>query len=137
MNLAHAVACVCYELRRPDDGASFQTAAALPSGPQLNELEFGTFFSHAESILREVGWPRRSSAESFARSLKSMIRRANPSQKELNVLGGLFQLIRQLSKPKAPTPKENQAFVFVEPFYGARTGRWLTFFERQCLKIRL
>ena len=117
MNLAHAVACVCYELRRPDDDASFQTAAAFTSVPQLNELELGTFFSHAESVLRKAGWPRRSSAESFARSLKTLIRRANPSQKELNVLGGLFQLIRQLNKPKE-YPNEDRAFVFVEPFYG-------------------
>lgn len=104
MNLAHAVACVGYELTRPTPGESGPPVVAVRPRTSAGARE--AFFGNVEAVVQGLGYPPGRSAAAFARRLRRILERANPDQQELSLFGGVFSELRRLGR---------LAGVFAEP----------------------
>ncbi len=113
MNLAHAVACMGYELARPE-AASVGPAIAEAAAPRLEASKREAFFAHVERMVGSVGYPPGRSPDAFVRRLRKILHRANPNQQELSLLGGVFSELGRLGRlagvvSAEPLPEEGDA----------------------------
>jgi len=95
MNLSHAVACLGYELARPDTAT-----LTLPPAerPRATAKARDAFFSHAHDVVAELGYPPGRTAEIFTRRIRQVLLRANPSPADLGLLAGIFSELRRLGR---------------------------------------
>ena len=96
MNLAHAVACLSYELARPNPstvGPQYREQA-----PKLNSAAREAFYSKVKGICEELEYPHGRSADAFVRRLRKILHRANLNQQEIGLLGGLFSEMQRLNR---------------------------------------
>lgn len=96
MNLAHAVACVGYELARPTPGES--GPPIITERPRMNAAAREAFFGFVQSSLESLGYPPGRSAAAFTRRLRKILARANPDQQELSLFGGVFSELLRLGQ---------------------------------------
>ena len=94
MNLAHAVACIGYELARPELGAVPTPIEESP--PQVDAARREAFFAHVRHMVASVGYPPGRSPDAFVRRLRKILYRANLSQQEMSLLGGVFSELGRL-----------------------------------------
>ncbi len=97
MNLAHAVACLGYELARPE-ADSVGPAVAEAAAPRLEGAKREAFFAHVQRMVGSVGYPPGRSPDAFVRRLRKILHRANPNQQELSLLGGVFSELGRLGR---------------------------------------
>gem|GEM_PF-1055947 len=97
MNLAHAVACVGYELARPDP-LTVGPQNGLEVAPRLTEAARASFFRRIEEICQGMNYPPGRSSNAFVRRLRKILHRANPNQQELSLIGGVFSDWRRLGR---------------------------------------
>ncbi len=95
MNLAHAVACIGYELARPRD-ASKVGPALTDEPPRLNAAARDAFYGQITYILQDLNYPPGRSAPAFVRRLRKIMHRANLNQQEISMLGGVFSELHRL-----------------------------------------
>lgn len=109
LNLAHAVACVAYELAREGEsqtGAQERDAPALttpllPSTP-TNVVVEEAFLRRTIEVSQRVGYPPGRSSERFARQLRSLLRRAQASEGDYGLLLGILRELDRLKKLNEP-----------------------------------
>ena len=97
MNLAHAVACIGYELARPDP-LTVGPQVAQETPPRLSEAARTSFFRRIEEICEGMNYPPGRSTNAFVRRLRKILHRANPNQKELSLIGGVFSDWRRIGR---------------------------------------
>lgn len=97
LNLGHAVAIIGYELARPEPGPGPETRAA-PEALRAPTPVREAFYAKVEAVSAETGYPPGRNPELFARKLRRILDRANPSADELAMLLGVFSEIQRLSK---------------------------------------
>jgi TrmH family RNA methyltransferase len=108
MNLAHAVAVVGYGL-----GAESQpTPNDLPS-PQLEKMDMSQtaqecFYRSVHENLLRAQYPSGRHPQGFLRRLRRFLSRANPTQQELGLLGGVFAELARLSGGDLPADSEEE-----------------------------
>ncbi len=107
MNLAHAVACLGYELARPDSSqaASFVTEES----PILEASRRESFYAFVADTLDELGYPPGRSADSFVRRLRKILHRANLNQQELSMFGGIFSELRRVGRLAGLSGNQNKS----------------------------
>lgn len=96
MNLAHAVACMGYELARPD--ASMVGPSNIELAPRLSAAARDAFYDRISGICSSLSYPPGRSTDAFIRRLRKILHRANLNQSELSMLGGLFREMERLGK---------------------------------------
>ncbi len=97
MNLAHAVACLGYELARPS-ASSVGPVVVDVEVPRLEGAKREAFFAHVGRMVASVGYPPGRSPDAFVRRLRKILHRANPNQQELSLLGGVFSELGRLGR---------------------------------------
>ncbi len=96
MNLAHAVACVGYELARPTPGESGPPVVAVEPRTSAGTRE--AFFGKVQGVIEALGYPPGRSADAFTRRVRRILERANPDQQELSLFGGVFSEMLRLGR---------------------------------------
>ena len=97
MNLSHAVACIGYELARPDPSSvvtPMQAAETEP--PRAHAQARDAFFNHVHEVVAGLGYPPGRTPETFVRKLRRVVMRANPSAADLGLIAGVFSELRRL-----------------------------------------
>ena len=96
MNLAHAVACIGYELSRSE---STQVGSSIrDEAPHLSAAAREAFFQSVYQVVSALGYPPGRSPRAFVSRLRRILHRANPNQQELSMFGGLFAEMLRLGK---------------------------------------
>ncbi|MCB9539504.1 MAG: RNA methyltransferase [Myxococcales bacterium] len=95
MNLAHAVACVCYELARPLE-ATVGPPLEAEAPPKVPAAAREAFFAAIEDCVASVNYPPGRGPEHFVRRLRKVLARANPNAQELALFGGVFAELKRL-----------------------------------------
>jgi len=126
MNLAHAVACLGYELARPASETVGPTVAET-SAPRLDGAKKEAFFAHVERMVASVNYPPGRSPDAFVRRLRKILHRANPNQQELSLLGGVFSELGRLGRlagvaSAEPLPDQGSAGPGADQDEGADDG---------------
>ena len=99
LNLAHAVACLAYEISRPQsmrpphDEAQYRHPSAKTS-----TREDEAFLRRVIEVCEGCQYPPGRSSEGYARQLRSLIRRAQPTPGDYGIILGLFREIDRLAK---------------------------------------
>lgn len=96
MNLAHAVACVGYELARPTPGESGPPVRT--ERPRTSAAAREAFFGKVQGVVEALGYPPGRSAAAFTRRVRRILERANPDQQELSLFGGVFSELLRLGR---------------------------------------
>lgn len=96
MNLAHAVACVGYELARPTPGESGPPVRV--ERPRTPAAAREAFFGHVQRVVEALGYPPGRSPAAFTRRARRILDRANPDQQELSLFGGVFTELLRLGR---------------------------------------
>ena len=91
LNLAAAVQVLSYELRlailaRADRAAGGSTR----SDPPAEQAQMEAFFAHLERMLHAIDFHKGRSPETVQRRLRAMFLRAQPAERELRILRGIF-----------------------------------------------
>ena len=112
MNLAHAVAVFGYAISQAD------TTDAVPPSPGINrpsevsQAKQEAFFSQVEQNLGRAKYPPGRRPQGYLRRLRRLLARANPSQEELGLLGGVFSELARLtdlhSEEQKPSDKDSE-----------------------------
>ena len=97
LNLGHAVAIIGYELARPEPTGETRAPAA-PEALRAPTPVREAFYAKVEAVSAETGYPPGRNPELFARKLRRILDRANPSADELAMLMGVFSELSRLSK---------------------------------------
>jgi tRNA (cytidine32/uridine32-2'-O)-methyltransferase len=97
MNLAHAVACIGYELARPED-VSQVGPTHIEEAPRLPAAARDAFYGQISHILTDLSYPPGRSAPAFVRRLRKILHRANLNQQEMSMLGGVFSELHRLGR---------------------------------------
>lgn len=111
LNLAHAVACVAYEIARGDEalkaGLSDQgetqennvhlTPRPLPKASASAAAE-EAFLQRVIEVSDRVGYPPSKSSERFARQLRSLLKRAHATPGDYGLVLGIFRELDRLSR---------------------------------------
>ena len=96
MNLAHAVACIGYELVRPvADEVGPQVSE---DAPRLEAARRESFYGFVRDALESISYPPGRSSAAFVRRLRKVLHRANLNQQELSMLGGVFSEMLRLGR---------------------------------------
>lgn len=98
MNLAHAVACIGYELARPEAVA---VGPAPEAPPKMPAAARDAVFAHIHSVVEELGYPPGRNADAFTRRLRRILHRANLNAEELGLITGVFTELRRLGRQSA------------------------------------
>ena len=107
LNLAHAVACVAYEITRPSpqkkqknqtvDGALNSVKNGfIPA--HTSTLEDEAFLSRVIEVCDRIEFPPGKNAETYARKLRSLLRRAHPRAGDYGMILGLFRELDRLKR---------------------------------------
>lgn len=109
MNLAHAVAVVAYQLSLVGE----PNAMPNNSGKQLDVMQMSqsaqeSFFRGVHQHLVSASYPPGRNPQGFLRRLRRFLLRANPSQEELGLLGGVFAEMSRLSGGSASESSEDK-----------------------------
>lgn len=93
MNLSHAVACLGYELARPDP-----SAWAAPGRPRrVRALDRDAVFREIAAVCEEIGFPPGRTPLHFARRLRRLLARADATSAEMSLVAGVFRELRRLA----------------------------------------
>jgi tRNA (cytidine32/uridine32-2'-O)-methyltransferase len=96
LNLGMAVQVVTYELRvagMPDEGPVFDAEA-----PPATSEEMEHFYTHLESVLRDVRFLDPDNPRHLMRRLRRLFIRARPDQNEVNILRGILTAVDRTRK---------------------------------------
>ncbi len=88
LNLAQAVLLMCYEIfqcHNPDD------VPPLPSYKTADVRSKGDYIRHLESSLRKIGFFHSSSQNHVMYSVKDLLDRAAPSERDIRILRGMLR----------------------------------------------
>ncbi len=96
MNLAHSVACLGYELARPETEGVGPTIRNEP--PLLDAGAREAFFNSVFDVVSALSYPPGRSPRAFVSRLRRILHRANPSHQELSMFGGVFAEMLRLGK---------------------------------------
>ncbi|MEE2786355.1 MAG: TrmH family RNA methyltransferase [Myxococcota bacterium] len=96
MNLAHAVACLGYELARPAP-ETVGPQSAEPA-PRLSASARDAFFGAMHETLVNIGYPPGRNPAGFIQRFRKILHRANLNQQELSMFGGLFAELARLHR---------------------------------------
>jgi len=103
LNLAHAVACVAYEIVRPVSTQGLESSGHLIVSRSLDIPQASTSIVEDEAFLTRVmevserlNYPPGRSAERFARQLRSLLRRAHPTSSDYGLILGIFRELERL-----------------------------------------
>lgn len=98
MNLAHAVAVFGYVLSQvnEDQVAPFSFSKNEPA--QISQTKQEAFFRKVSQNLVAAQYPPGRHPQGYLRRLRRLLMRANPSQEELGLLGGVFSELARLSQ---------------------------------------
>ena len=99
LNLAHAVACLAYEISRPQSVRPLHNEAEH-SHPlaKTSTREDEAFLRRVIEVCEGCQYPPGRSPEGYARQLRSLIRRAQPAPGDYGIILGLFREIDRLTK---------------------------------------
>ena len=103
MNLAHAVGVFGYALSQIDAqhlAAKYEaTASTLKNVPaHLSQTKQEAFFRKLNANLELAKYPPGRHPQGYLRRLRRLLMRANPTQEELGLLGGVFSELARLSR---------------------------------------
>ena len=109
LNLAHAVACIGYELTRPQASLTDHKQTTLPlMKAQTTSSEDEAFLQRVLEVCQRSGFPPGKSAESFSRKLRSLVRRADPTPGDYGLILGVFRELDRLSTFKRCVEDETE-----------------------------
>ncbi len=98
LNLAQAVQVLAYELRL----AALQGVALLPpplkSDPVATAAEMEYFFAHLAQTLIDIDFHKGRAAVTIERRLRRLFQRAEPEQRELRILRGIFDDAQRMAR---------------------------------------
>ena len=106
LNLAHAVACIAYELARPFDPHSNRltdeviseasvSSKSIPQSP-TSIVEDEAFLKRVIEVSQRIHYPPSKSSERFARQLRSLLRRAQATPRDYGLILGIFRELERL-----------------------------------------
>ena len=106
LNLAHAVACIAYELARPSDPHSdrqtnemmseeIAPSISIPQSP-TSIVEDEAFLKRVIEVSQRIHYPPSKSSERFARQLRSLLRRAQATSGDYGLILGIFRELERL-----------------------------------------
>ena len=96
MNLAHSVACLGYELARPNPESLGPATKEAP--PILSASAREAFFTSVLDALTRLSYPPGRSPQAFVSRLRRILHRANLNHQELSMLGGIFGEMLRLGR---------------------------------------
>ena len=103
LNLAHAVACVAYEIARSVNtevmgGSSDSTVGQARGLPLASTsiVEDEAFLTRVIEVSERLNYPPGRSSERFARQLRSLLRRAHSTSSDYGLILGLFRELERL-----------------------------------------
>jgi tRNA/rRNA methyltransferase len=99
LNLGHAVACLGYELTRPETSGWADPRPRAPSAATTATRV--SLFREIEAVCDRIGYPPGRSGRAFARRLRRLLTRADASPAEWSLVAGLF---RELARRGEPEP---------------------------------
>lgn len=106
MNLAHAVACVGYELARPTPGESGPPVRT--EKPRTPAAAREAFFGHVQRVVEALGYPPGRNPDNFTRRVRRILERSNPDQQELSLFGGVFTEMLRLGRLAGAAPPQER-----------------------------
>lgn len=107
MNLAHAVAVVGYGLSAELEACPSKSDEQLSKMAMTQTAQESFFRSVNENLLRS-NYPPGRNPQGFLRRLRRFLMRANPTQEELGLLGGVFGELARLSDASLTNSEEEQ-----------------------------
>ena len=107
LNLAHAVVCLAYEITRSpsqkqekalldEESVTSVTQRFIPA--QTSSLEDEAFLRRVIEVCDRIGFPSGKNAETYARKLRSLLRRAQPKAGDYGMILGLFRELDRLKR---------------------------------------
>lgn len=104
LNLAHAVACLAYELTRSgsldhqqDHKINTGDSEVKPIVTQTSTLEDEAFLKRVIEVCERTQFPPGKNAMTYARKLRSLLRRAQPTAGDYGIVLGLFRELDRLN----------------------------------------
>lgn len=105
MNLAHAVAVVGYGLGADPELSLSDSSSALAK-MDMSQTAQESFFRSVHENLQRADYPSGRHPQGFLRRLRRFLSRANPTQEELGLLGGVFAELARLSQRESDSEDE-------------------------------
>lgn len=96
LNLAHAVACIAYELARPISESDLIYRHDIHLPQVVDPVADEAFLHRVIEVSTLVGYPPSKSPERFARQLRSLMRRAAAEPGDYGLILGLMREIHRL-----------------------------------------
>ena len=100
MNLAHAVAVLGYAMSQIGAEPAVYDAPPLNVPARVTQAKQEAFFRQLERNLNTAQYPPGRHPLGYLRRLRRLLTRANPSQEELGLLGGVFSELARLTRIK-------------------------------------
>lgn len=97
LNLSHAVACLGYELARPDPEAVGPPVGQVEA-PRAAAAHRRAFYDKVERISGLLSYPPGRNPQAFSRRLRGILDRANPSAVDYGLLSGIFSEMLRLGR---------------------------------------
>ena len=101
LNLAHAVACLAYEITRPINPTpnflNLNDQATQSNKSMATLVEEEAFLQRVIEVCERTAYPPGKKAETYARQLRNLVRRASPSAGDYGMILGLFRELDRLS----------------------------------------
>ena len=94
LNLAVAVAIIAYELRLTAM-AGIDPSAAEPRWPLATAEEMAHLYAHLQQVLLATGFLNPANPRHLMRRLRRLFNRAQPDQREVNILRGILTSIQE------------------------------------------
>jgi tRNA (cytidine32/uridine32-2'-O)-methyltransferase len=91
MNLAQAVALVCWEMARAAEGEDAAASPVEQEDPPATHAEVERLHEAAQRFLLEIGFLNPQNPEAIYRELRSMLSRRRPSAREVTLLLGILR----------------------------------------------
>lgn len=97
LNVASAVQIICYEIMQSSLSA---TELEKQEAPPATAEEMQQFYRHFEEVMTEVGFYNPDKPRRLIRRIKRLFNRAQPDQKEINMLRGFLAGVQEKIKKK-------------------------------------
>ena len=108
LNLAHAVACVGYELARPKENTHLDLPREPSERSRISSVAEEAFYHRVVEVSDRIGYPPSKSPELFARQLRSLLRRASGEAGDYGLILGIIRELDRLGTVDQSTKSGRQ-----------------------------
>lgn len=113
MNLAHAVAVFGYAISQADTADAVPPSSGINLPSEVSQAKQEAFFAQLAQNLGRAKYPPGRRPQGYLRRIRRLLARANPSQEELGLLGGVFSELARLTdlrlEKEKPSEKDSES----------------------------